>query len=435
VARLISKAVSGRDARLIAETGGQNAMIVDSSALAEQVVQDVLASGFDSAGQRCSALRVLCLQEDVADRVLEMLKGAMRELAIGDPGLLATDVGPVIDAEARAGLERHIAAMRAAGKTMFQLDLPAAAARGTFVPPTLIEIDSIAELEREVFGPVVHVLRFDAARLPELVRAINDTGYGLTFGLHTRIDETVDEVVALAKAGNVYVNRNMVGAVVGVQPFGGEGKSGTGPKAGGPLYLHRLRDTENVAPESIGGRFDESKAGVLEPLRELAEWARGERQDALVQACAEYGSLSPLPFRVDLPGPTGEKNTLRFAERGNVLCVAGDRAALLEQLAAVLATGNTALLRDNDGGLPSCVSARVRLPREDDEIGAVLFDGDREARMRLHDELSRREGALVPLITRGATSGRYPLYRLDVERVASINTTAAGGNTTLMTLG
>ena len=441
VARLIDKALGARDARLIAETGGQNAMIVDSSALAEQVVYDVLASGFDSAGQRCSALRVLCLQADIADRVLTMLKGAMRELAVGDPGLLSTDVGPVIDAEARANLERHVEAMRAAGKNVFQLAVPPAASRGTFMAPTLVEIDSIAELEREVFGPVVHVLRFEADGLAALVRAINDTGYGLTFGLHTRIDETVDEVVALAKAGNVYVNRNMVGAVVGVQPFGGEGKSGTGPKAGGPLYLHRLRDAENVAPEAIGGHLDGSRAGALGPLRELSEWAKREGLGALVQAGAEYERLSPLPWRVDLPGPTGEKNTLRFAERGNVLCVAPDVNAMLEQVAATLATGNTALLSAGDvarallARLPPGVGANVRLAREGDDVAAALFAGDPAERARLHAELAKRDGALVPLVTQGASTGRYPLYRLDAERVVSVNTTAAGGNTTLMTLG
>ena len=439
VARLIDKSLGPRDARLIAETGGQNAMIVDSSALAEQVVQDVLASGFDSAGQRCSALRVLCLQADIADRVLAMLKGAMGELAIGDPASLATDVGPVIDAEARASLERHIEAMRAAGKNVFQLAAPGAASHGTFMPPTLVEIDAIDELEHEVFGPVVHVLRFEAGGLAALVGAINDTGYGLTFGLHTRIDETVDEVVALARAGNVYVNRNMVGAVVGVQPFGGEGKSGTGPKAGGPLYLHRLRDTENVSPEAIGAQPDGS--GDYAPLDELAAWAKREGREPLARACAEYRSISLLGSRVDLPGPTGEKNTLRFAARGNVLCVAPDQDALLEQVAAVLATGNVALLCDNDAArallrrLHPVLPARVRAVREGDDVAAALFEGERDARARLHDDLTCRQGALVPLITRGVATGRYPLYRLDAERVVSVNTTAAGGNTTLMTLG
>ncbi len=441
VARLIDTALGARGARLIAETGGQNAMIVDSSALAEQVVYDVLASGFDSAGQRCSALRVLCLQDEIAERVLAMLKGAMAELAIGDPARLATDVGPVIDEEARASLEKHVESMRARGRKVFRLPAPAAASRGTFVPPTLIEIDSIAQLEGEVFGPVVHVLRFRAGALAGLVRAVNATGFGLTFGLHTRIDETVDEVVALARAGNVYVNRNMVGAVVGVQPFGGEGKSGTGPKAGGPLYLHRLRDAENVAPESIGAHPEASAADALAPLRELAAWAKREGRDALAQACAEYGSLSPLGCRVDLPGPTGEKNTLRFAPRGNVLCVADDADALLEQIAAVLATGNVALVRGGgEAGalvrrLPGMIASRVRLAAKADDVAAALFESDRGASAQLRDELARRPGALIPLITRGKTTGRYPLYRLDAERVVSVNTTAAGGNTTLMTLG
>ena len=441
VARAIDGALAARDARLIAETGGQNAMIVDSSALAEQVVYDVLASGFDSAGQRCSALRVLCLQSDIADRVLAMLEGAMRELAIGDPGALSTDVGPVIDHEARANLERHIAAMRAAGKKVFQLPAPQPERGGTFVAPALVEIDSISELQREVFGPVVHVLRFEAGRIGELVRAINATGYGLTFGLHTRIDETVDEVVALARAGNVYVNRNMVGAVVGVQPFGGEGKSGTGPKAGGPLYLHRLRGSENVAPEAIGGERDERKAGALAALGELEEWARRAGSASLAGACRDYARFTPLGFRIDLAGPTGEKNTLRFAERGNVLCHAPDADAMLEQVAAAIATGNQALLADGEaaraalGGLPPGIAARVRIARADDDVAAALFVGSEEARTRLHGELARRNGALVPLIARGALTRRYPLYRLDVERVVSVNTTAAGGNTTLMTLG
>ena len=246
VARLIQRQLAerlspgGRPIPLIAETGGQNAMIVDSSALAEQVVGDVLASAFDSAGQRCSALRILCLQDDIADRTLVMLKGAMGELSVGDPTRLATDVGPVITAEARDALAGHVATMRSRGHGVDALALPAAAAAGTFLSPTLIAIDKIAEVEREVFGPVLHVLRFKREKRDAVVDAINATGYALTFGLHTRIDETVRNVLAKTKAGNAYVNRNVIGAVVGVQPFGGSGLSGTGPKAGGPLYLRRL---------------------------------------------------------------------------------------------------------------------------------------------------------------------------------------------------
>mgnify|MGYP000846907377 FL=1 len=249
VARILQRTLAtrlgahGQPVPLIAETGGQNAMIVDSSALAEQVVADVVASAFDSAGQRCSALRVLCVQEDAADRIVQMLKGAMAELQMGQPALLATDVGPVIDEEARQGIERHVAALEARGRAVHRITrggVDAVPTGGTFVPPTLIELDNLGELQREVFGPVLHLVRYRRKDLGTLLQQINATGYGLTLGLHTRIDETIQQVVGQAQAGNVYVNRNMVGAVVGVQPFGGEGLSGTGPKAGGPLYLYRL---------------------------------------------------------------------------------------------------------------------------------------------------------------------------------------------------
>ncbi|TMI04128.1 MAG: bifunctional proline dehydrogenase/L-glutamate gamma-semialdehyde dehydrogenase PutA, partial [Betaproteobacteria bacterium] len=242
VARGINRELARRDDDpvLVAETGGQNAMIVDSSALPEQVVTDVISSAFDSAGQRCSALRVLCLQADIAERVLTMLKGAMAELTLGDPRRLDTDIGPVIDAKSRDALAAHVDRMRAAGATVFQLPLPAACANGSFFPPTLIEFERIAQLEGEVFGPVLHVVRYREGELASVVASINATGYGLTHGIQTRIDETVEAVCKRIRAGNIYVNRNMIGAVVGVQPFGGEGLSGTGPKAGGPHYLRRL---------------------------------------------------------------------------------------------------------------------------------------------------------------------------------------------------
>jgi RHH-type proline utilization regulon transcriptional repressor/proline dehydrogenase/delta 1-pyrroline-5-carboxylate dehydrogenase len=240
---------------LIAETGGQNAMVVDSSALPEQVVQDAIASAFDSAGQRCSALRVLCLQDDIAPRVMELIVGAMDELVIGDPAALATDVGPVIDAAARDTLERHVADMAAAGLVRHRVALPAAAAHGTFVAPTLVELDRLDRLEREVFGPVMHVLRYRADELDALIDAINGLGYGLTLGIHSRIDATIERIVARARVGNIYVNRNMIGAVVGMQPFGGEGLSGTGPKAGGPHYLARfaVERTVSVNTAAAGG--------------------------------------------------------------------------------------------------------------------------------------------------------------------------------------
>jgi RHH-type proline utilization regulon transcriptional repressor/proline dehydrogenase/delta 1-pyrroline-5-carboxylate dehydrogenase len=234
----------------IAETGGQNAMIVDSSALAEQVVADVLISAFDSAGQRCSAARLLYLQADIADRLLAMLAGAMAELAIGDPVLLATDVGPVIDPSAREALERHAARMGREARLIYRCALPAGTEHGTFFAPQAWEIDSARRLEGEVFGPILHVVRWRADKLDAVIDEIAATGYGLTLGIHSRIDETVRHILARLRAGNSYVNRSMIGAVVGVQPFGGEGLSGTGPKAGGPRYLHRFATERTISTDT-----------------------------------------------------------------------------------------------------------------------------------------------------------------------------------------
>ncbi len=256
-AAAIHRALAARPgpiATLIAETGGQNAMIVDSSALPEQVVNDAILSAFGSAGQRCSALRILCVQEDIADRVEMLLAGAMEELKLGDPSLLTTDIGPVIDAEALERLEAHAARIVQGARWSHRLTLPAGLT-GTFCAPLAVEIKSLSVLEQEVFGPILHVLRWRAKDLDALVDSINATGYGLTLGIHTRIDSTVARIRARARAGNIYVNRNMIGAVVGVQPFGGTGLSGTGPKAGGPHYLHRFasEQTLTINTAAVGG--------------------------------------------------------------------------------------------------------------------------------------------------------------------------------------
>jgi RHH-type proline utilization regulon transcriptional repressor/proline dehydrogenase/delta 1-pyrroline-5-carboxylate dehydrogenase len=245
-ARLINRSLAERQGPivpLIAETGGQNAMIVDSSALPEQVTRDVIASSFQSAGQRCSALRVLFVQDDVADSMLEMIGGAMEALTVGDPSDITTDVGPVIDEEAKKALEAHIAEGKA--KPLLQLQLPALAKHGHFVPPTMVAIKKLSDLDREHFGPVLHVIRWKSGELDKVIEAINATGYGLTLGLQSRIDTTRQHVEAHARVGNLYVNRNQIGAVVESQPFGGEGLSGTGPKAGGPHYVARFA-TERV---------------------------------------------------------------------------------------------------------------------------------------------------------------------------------------------
>ncbi len=257
-ARLINQTLARREGPivpLIAETGGQNCMLADSSALPEQVVRDVLVSSFQSAGQRCSALRVLFVQQEVADKMLAMLTGAMAELTVGDPALLATDIGPVIDEEAKSTLQAHAERMAREGRLLAELPLPAGTAHGSFFGPRAYEIDALGRLDREVFGPILHVIRYRSDRLDRVLEAINATGYGLTLGIHSRIDETVRYIHERLKVGNAYVNRNMIGAVVGVQPFGGEGLSGTGPKAGGPHYLHRFATerTLSIDTTAAGG--------------------------------------------------------------------------------------------------------------------------------------------------------------------------------------
>jgi RHH-type proline utilization regulon transcriptional repressor/proline dehydrogenase/delta 1-pyrroline-5-carboxylate dehydrogenase len=391
-ARAINSVIAGRvradgaPVVLVAETGGQNAMVVDSSALPEQAVADVIASAFDSAGQRCSALRVLIVQEDVADGFLVLLKGAMAELVVGPPDRLATDIGPVINAAAAARIGAHVAAMRAAGCAVHELAL-ALGLGPLFVAPTVIEIDDVARLSAEIFGPVLHVWRVPREGLAAAVRAVNALGYGLTFGVHSRIDETIAAVTGAAVAGNVYVNRNMIGAVVGSQPFGGRAASGTGPKAGGPLTLHRLLAAGAPAlPCAVG--------------------------DFLV-----------------LPGPVGEENRYRLEPRGAVLCWAVSDEGLREQIAACAATGNVALM-----GGPARVPARAGVRDAGDEpFHAALYEGDTAGLIALQQRLALRPGTIVPVLT--AVAQKYAIEMLVHERCVCVNTAAAGGNASLMTVG
>lgn len=258
VAKTIQRTIAAREGEiipLVAETGGQNIMLVDSSALPEQVVTDVIDSAFGSAGQRCSALRVLYIQEDVADKVIEMLVGAMKALKVGDTRDIATDVGPVISADAQKSLQEHIDQMKKEAKLLYQVEVSDEMKKGTFIAPVAFELNSLKQLTREQFGPILHVLRFKAADFEKTIEEINSTGYGLTFGAHSRVSSVIEELCTKVRVGNVYINRNMVGAVVGVQPFGGEGLSGTGPKAGGPHYLPRLcaEKTISINTTAAGG--------------------------------------------------------------------------------------------------------------------------------------------------------------------------------------
>ncbi len=443
VAHLINRTLARRmvqensDIVLIAETGGQNAMIVDSSALPEQVVQDVLNSAFDSAGQRCSALRVLFLQTDIADKTLTMLKGAMQELRIGNPDRLATDIGPVIDATAQQNLLQHIARLKPQALMHYSLPLPAETGEGSFVPPTVLEIGSMQELTQEVFGPVLHVIRYRREQLPQVVNDINASGYGLTLGIHSRIDETIDFITERAHVGNIYVNRNIVGAVVGVQPFGGEGLSGTGPKAGGPLYLKRLQHNPNPVPS--GHIIHEPRS--LPALDALLNWAKIHGHQRLILQGEHYIHTSLLGSTLALPGPTGERNTLSFAVRGHVLCAATRIDSLLNQLAAVLATGNQAIVLVQLGcpvplGLPDIVREVMQVSESLDAIQSrfqiALIDKPLCAKLR--PLLAARNHALVSIIETDDGRNPVPLWRLVAERALCVNTTAAGGNASLMTL-
>ncbi|WP_101050422.1 L-glutamate gamma-semialdehyde dehydrogenase, partial [Macromonas nakdongensis] len=413
VARLLQRTLaqrlgaSGQPVPLIAETGGQNALVVDSSALTEQVVNDVVASAFDSAGQRCSALRLLCVQEEVADRVLTMLQDALAEQRLGNPAALAVDIGPVIDAEARDGIERHIEALRAQGRRVFQRArcVPGATAYGTFVTPTVIELDSISELQREVFGPVLHVVRYRRRELDALIEQINRTGYGLTFGVHTRIDETIERVSQRVHAGNVYVNRNLVGAVVGVQPFGGEGLSGTGPKAGGPLYLYRLlaRHPGDALARAVAWSGGSGATQVPAPLRLLHVWASTQGLAAVAAACDHLGLAARVGVDCVLPGPTGERNVYSLRPREAVLGLADTDEDRLLQLAAVLAVGSRAVWPAQAAPLRDRLPPEVRdaIALADDwqapavSFDAVLYHGGEPGLRAVLAHLAQRPGPIV----------------------------------------
>jgi RHH-type proline utilization regulon transcriptional repressor/proline dehydrogenase/delta 1-pyrroline-5-carboxylate dehydrogenase len=394
----------------------------------------VLTSAFDSAGQRCSALRVLFLQEDIAEKTIRMLKGAMRELRVGSPDRLATDIGPVIDAEAQGNLLAHIERMKATAKDHFALELPAAvASQGTFVPPTVLEIGSLSELKHEVFGPVLHIVRYRRADLAKVIDSINATGYGLTLGVHSRIDETIDFITSRAHVGNIYVNRNIVGAVVGVQPFGGEGKSGTGPKAGGPLYLKRLQK----GAQPLLRRERTSNAA----LDALLDWARGHGHPQLATLAEQYMRTTLSGAALELPGPTGERNHLSFSKRGVVLCAAVTVDGLLNQLAAALSTGNRALVLARVQGsvlasLPSAVKERIRFIGDNELEGSEFQVAMVEAGLKgeLQAKLAGRQGAIIGIVDT-TEQGEIPTWRLVAERAVCVNTTAAGGNASLMTLG
>ncbi|UCE31994.1 MAG: bifunctional proline dehydrogenase/L-glutamate gamma-semialdehyde dehydrogenase PutA [Burkholderiales bacterium] len=430
--RAMAEAADPR-APLIAETGGLNAMIVDSTALPEQAVQDIVASAFQSAGQRCSALRVLYLQRDTAPRLLEMLFGAIDLLQVGDPWDPATDLGPVIDTEARDRIEAHVARAAAEGRLLKRGKAPDG---GLHVAPAVIRVAGIGELREEVFGPVLHVATFEADELDAVVDAVNASGYGLTFGLHTRIDARVQRIVERLRVGNVYVNRNQIGAVVGSQPFGGEGLSGTGPKAGGPRYLRRLAQVPRAGADEAGPvdpDSGESDAGA-------APAALGEPAVQAALALLRRPPQAAIWAPVDMPGPTGESNRLSLHARGIVLCLGPGAQRAAAQAREALAAGCAALM-----AAPGAIAERAAIDAPPERLAAIHgivpepllgslrgFDAVRyeagvDALRRARRALATRPGPILPLIT-----GRCAGDRLLIERHLCIDTTAAGGNAALL---
>ncbi|MGL1958041.1 MAG: bifunctional proline dehydrogenase/L-glutamate gamma-semialdehyde dehydrogenase PutA [Colwellia sp.] len=489
----------GDQVPLIAETGGQNCMIVDSTALPEQVVDDVISSGFQSAGQRCSALRVLFLQEDIADNVIVMLKGALAELHVGDPAKLSTDVGPVIDKKALDALNAHANYLKTQGQLLYQCQISKEVDKNDhfFFAPRLYEISDISVLKGEVFGPCVHIVRFKGNEIEQVIDKINGTGFGLTMGIHTRIEQRAVDLAKLSRAGNIYINRNMIGAVVGVQPFGGRGLSGTGPKAGGPNYLTRLvkekstpdENSFNFLPsqaDALVGDDNTNKAAIafmdkaniaeklwraqdlntrVSSVRQLlAKIANVDIVDNLADdlnhtLAAARSQLMSIEKRMKkpevLPGPTGESNIIYLENRGNIICFADEKVSFhfwVLSVVTALATGNTVIsvvsdlfyeealaFRDkfiatgaNKGVFQVAKLCHLATMLAHPKLAGVVVDSNSDSKHYISEKLSERQGAILPVI-----SSEYfdnLIQRLLTEKTISIDTTASGGNTSLMTM-
>ncbi len=490
----------GDQVPFIAETGGQNCMVVDSTALPEQVVDDVISSGFQSAGQRCSALRVLFLQEDIADNIITMLQGALAELHVGNPEKLSTDVGPVIDQKALDALNAHAEYMKSHGKLLYQCEFSDQVVDEDghfFFAPRLYEIDDISVLTKEVFGPCVHIVRFNGNDIEQVIEQINGTGFGLTMGIHTRIEHRALELAKLSRAGNIYINRNMIGAIVGVQPFGGRGLSGTGPKAGGPNYLTRLMK-EKATPHVESYDFSNEKMMALTGdsavkheatrLMDKANWVEKEwrltdlntRVSCVRQLLAKISHVDIVDDLADdlnntisaarsqlisiekrlknpeqLPGPTGESNIIYLENRGNIICYADENVIFhfwVLSIVTALATGNTVIAVVSDLFYEEAIAFRDKFNATGagndvfqvakqchlesmlahPNLSGVVVDSNSDSKHYISEKLAQRSGAILPVI-----SSEYfdnLIQRLLTEKTVSIDTTASGGNTSLMTL-
>ena len=453
----------------IAETGGLNTMIVDSTALPEQAVASVIESAFQSAGQRCSALRVLYVQEDIYDKFLDMLKGAMDLLACGDPWQLRTDLGPLIDTEAYESIATYIESNK--NKLLHQTrvtdDKNDNGTESYFIEPTLIAIDGIADLDKEIFGPVLHLAKYKAGNFFNIIKDTNNSGYGLTFGLHTRVDERVQDAVSAIDAGNVYINRNQIGAIVESQPFGGKKLSGTGPKAGGPHYLLRfLKEQDNSAVENSNPVKADTQPGTAGTMPDLHNAMTGEplvphissllkTLPAQLTFCTQLIThalrLAEAHFHptIDLPGPTGESNRLSMEPAGTILCLhSGDDAIWLAHAIQCIALGNAVImagpgatyycatlsdwLRDHNSGSLHPVDHQPDTTVIDElisnaDIAAVATNASLQPLKSIRQKLAEREGPVVSLATT-----LFDLSPIIDEKSLCIDTTAAGGNASLL---
>ncbi|MEP0175657.1 MAG: bifunctional proline dehydrogenase/L-glutamate gamma-semialdehyde dehydrogenase PutA [Paraglaciecola sp.] len=468
----------------IAETGGQNVMIVDSTALPEQVVDSVIQSAFLSAGQRCSALRVLYLQEDIADNMLSMLQGAIDTLKVGYPWQLNSDLGPVIDGKAQKILQAHSANMRKEATLVTKGSLTAECENGAFIEPQVYEIQHINQLEREVFGPILHVIRYKAADIKQVIQDVNNTGYGLTLGVHSRIKQFADEVFEQTKVGNTYINRNIVGAVVGVNPFGGHGLSGTGFKAGGPHYLLRFTDlwqSVDIGDNSIAEaqtsqpvsqdclQFLNNITGIqhtwdqtpvatrcdaltkvisaLEGNQQLDKARVALSQNRLTQANTLFNDVT------ELPGPTGETNELSLHARGVALLIADTESLTnghsILQFISALVSGNGVVVIGRDQPSHDLISSiasifqgyipagLVHVAGEFDDMGKWLLH-NQIALIACHDTnglwsvLTKRDGAIVPVINH--VQSQFALLPYAIEKTKTNNIVATGGNAMLLNL-
>ncbi|MEO2176224.1 MAG: bifunctional proline dehydrogenase/L-glutamate gamma-semialdehyde dehydrogenase PutA [bacterium] len=496
----LNRALAARDEvdiPLVAETGGQNAMIVDSTALPEQVIDDVVISGFMSAGQRCSALRVLFLQADIADKIINMLVGAMTELSMGDPGVLSTDIGPVIDTNAFNRLlnhRRYLADCTDRATLLCECVLPENPGAGHFFAPCLYEISDLSILKEEVFGPVVHIIRYAADELDSVIDQVNGIGYGLTLGVHSRIQTTTSKIARRARVGNVYVNRNMIGAVVGVQPFGGQGLSGTGPKAGGPHYLPRLvnplindqpmadrqarvgaGDVGSIPGNTAGSQTAQAYRSLVRTSIAQRTWfntAFSERVATLREIASDLpDDIDLLPKSIDelfsradkylkqplaLSGPTGESNQLLLEGRGLIAVLVDSdtsRGTLIHQVLALLLAGNGAVLILQNGlkldSIVGLFSKKVLADElvtvatmesltsilNDPDLNGVIVGSFSHMIKPVQKVLADRQGAIIPLLLwqDGDADSESMLLRLCVEKTVTVDTTAAGGNASLMT--